>query len=125
MKPIAGCSEDWREGVRVLEESIALARELDDRAILARSLAILGVTFGLNTSEPERAAPFLEEPLQLGWALEDTWSIGFGLFTLGRMALGRGDGAMAEQYLQECLAVSRRTHNTWGVAVLSPRPERR
>jgi hypothetical protein len=62
--------------------------------------------------------PFLEEALHLGWLLEDTWSIGFSLFTLGRMALGRGDGALAERYLQECLAVSERTHNTWGVAYM-------
>ena len=32
------------------------------------------------------------------------------------MALGRGDIAQGERYLQECLAVSERTHNTGGVA---------
>jgi hypothetical protein len=58
--------ETTADGVAALEESIALARELGDRSTLARSLAILGVTFGLNTAGPERAGPFLEEALHLG-----------------------------------------------------------
>jgi hypothetical protein len=89
--------ETTADGVAALEESIALARELGDRATLARSLAILGVTFGLNTAEPERAVPSLEEALQLAWPLEDTWSIGFSLFIFGRMALGRGDVPLAQR----------------------------
>jgi non-specific serine/threonine protein kinase len=104
------------EALTGLEESVALARTLHDRGTLARSLAILGLTLGWNTPEPERAVPFLEEALQLAWPLEDTWSIGLALLALGWVAVDRGDEVLAERYLEEALAVWRRTQNAWGVA---------
>jgi len=107
---------DAADGLAAAEESLALARDLGDGAILARSLAIMGVILGLNTDQHGRAEPLLTEALGLGQALEDTFTVGFALFTLGRIAMVRGEHDRAVQHHEDCLAASRRTGNTWGVS---------
>jgi predicted ATPase/class 3 adenylate cyclase/DNA-binding CsgD family transcriptional regulator len=69
------------------EEALAIARELDDPALLARTLTARGC---VNGYEPAVAAPYFAEAMDLARALNDGWTVslilgwqGLGAFMTG------------------------------------------
>lgn len=57
-------------------EALAIARKLDDRALLARVLAANGYTCSFS---PEVALPYFQEAIGLARALGDNWQLGWVL----------------------------------------------
>jgi class 3 adenylate cyclase/tetratricopeptide (TPR) repeat protein len=99
----------------LFEESLAIRRELNDRAGIAAMLNNLGV-MAERKADFVAAAPLFEESLTLFRQLGDRWSLGFLLNNLAvaRRHLGQRESARA--LLEESVAVRRSLGDKWGIA---------
>lgn len=68
--------------VEEAEEALAIAREVGDRALLARALVAIGAVYGFK---PELAAPYFTEGIELARSIDDGWLVGY---VLGWQAVG-------------------------------------
>src|SRR6202022_4211567 len=107
---------DVAEVERVMEESLAISRELGDAWCIARTLAVLGTTLAAYTNESERTVAVLQEALEVARPLKDTWSIGFALYNFGVLAMRAGRLDEAERVLEECRILSPATENPFCMA---------
>jgi predicted ATPase/transcriptional regulator with XRE-family HTH domain len=99
------------------EESVALYRELGDRAGLSEALSNYGMLF-LMRGNHERAAPPLEESLILSHELRDTTQIAYSLHFLGILAYSQGDIQRAGTLWEESLVLRRADGNRWLIAII-------
>jgi tetratricopeptide (TPR) repeat protein len=91
------------EAVPLLRELVALARQLDDRLLLAHALTSLGLSVPVETST-EEAKALLGEGLALYRAAGDAWGTVFALLPLGQVTLRDGDAGTAMDLHREALA---------------------
>jgi predicted ATPase/uncharacterized protein HemY len=108
---------DFSGGRKLLEEALALARELGDDAGLAESLYALGHLTTLQ-GDYERARSLYGESLDLYLGLNDTWGIAAATNDLGTVALSVGDYLQARELLEEGLALARHLGQKRQVAVI-------
>ena len=106
---------DVDEVERVAEEALSIARDLGSTQAAARALSILGTTLSSYAEQFDRTDAVLRESLDLARPLGDTWSMGFGLYSRGTLAMRRGQLPEAIAYFEACRDVSSRTGNTFGV----------
>ncbi|HEV2122244.1 MAG TPA: tetratricopeptide repeat protein [Chloroflexota bacterium] len=99
----------------LLDESLALARELNDRALIARVLNNLGEV-ARRAGHYDRAAALYGEALTQARALGHQSRIGSVLHNLGHVARHRGDLTRAVQYFEEGLGIVRALGFHAGVA---------
>ncbi len=91
---------------RLLEEAIAIAREVGDLPLLADAVQLLGsVLFSLG--EYEAAQTTLEESLALTQQLASRYGIGWSIAFLGDLALHAGKREQAQQFYQESIHLLR------------------
>jgi len=90
----------------LLEQAVALWRQLDNRSRLAATLANLGEVRAY-AGDPTAARALCEEALAIGREANDLRSISFALAVMGQSALTSGDHAAAQALLEQCLAVAR------------------
>ena len=107
---------DVAEVERVMEESLAIARELGDARCIARALAVLGTTLAAYTNDSDRTVAVLQEALKVARPLGDTWSIGFALYNFGVLAMRAGRLDEAERVLEECRVLSAASGNPFCMA---------
>jgi predicted ATPase/DNA-binding CsgD family transcriptional regulator len=107
---------DVAEVERVMEESLAIARDLGDAWCTARALAVLGTTLAAYTNDSDRTVAVLQEALEIARPLKDTWSIGFALYNFGVLAMRAGRLDEAERVLEECRILSAATENPFCMA---------
>jgi tetratricopeptide (TPR) repeat protein len=101
------------KGRPLLRESVAMARQADDRWCLTGSLGIFGLIEAIR-GDLTAARPALEECLALAREAHDTYNLALGLLGLSRVALEGGDQTSAEALLSESVAVGRRLdHLHW------------
>lgn len=98
-----------------LEESVTLAREVEDKWTLANALQDLG-WFALVHDESDRARPLLEESTAIFRELGDTHSLVSVLTALVRTAAVQGNLAQAKSIAQECLTLARSLGNKPDIA---------
>jgi predicted ATPase/transcriptional regulator with XRE-family HTH domain len=91
------------QGLALLERSLSLARQYDDRPLLAEVLRHLGEA--IRDRDLQAAKSFFEESLRICRELNDAEQEGWTTFQLGLVAAGRGDPAEAERCYQHCLAI--------------------
>jgi tetratricopeptide (TPR) repeat protein len=96
---------DYARATALYVESLALARELDDEALITRSLSGLGI-LALYQGDYTRATVLLTEGLTLARELDDTNLIILPLINLGTVAWHHGDYARAATLLIESLAAA-------------------
>jgi DNA-binding CsgD family transcriptional regulator/tetratricopeptide (TPR) repeat protein len=116
-------SEAWLGYVRgdvtevesAVADAISIARNLGDRQIEGRALSILGTTLSSYADEFERTESTLQEALEISRPFDDTWAIGFSLYSLGTLDSRRGRIREAIAYFQGCQDVSDTKGNTFGV----------
>jgi non-specific serine/threonine protein kinase len=106
---------DVDEVERVADEVLSIARDLGSVQAAARALSILGTTLSSYAEQFERTEAVLQESLELSRPLADTWSIGFALYSLGTLAMRRGQLDEAVDLYKACRDVSAGTGNTFGV----------
>ncbi len=95
---------DYAAAYVLLEESLALFRELKDMRGSAEALRHLGHA-ALMEGETTRARMLLEESLALFRELGDKWGIGLGLCTLAEAVRLQNDADQARVFLEESLAL--------------------
>src|SRR5262249_33968879 len=99
----------------VVAEAVAIARSLDDRQIEGRALSILGTTLSSYSDQFERTETTLQQALEVSRPFDDTWAIGFSLYSLGTLDSRRGRIPEAITYFQGCQEVSDAKGNAFGV----------
>jgi predicted ATPase/DNA-binding CsgD family transcriptional regulator len=120
LQVVGACTllEDPVKGRPLLRESVAMARQADDRWCLTGSLGMFGLIESIR-GDLAAARPALEECLALARDAHDTYNLAVGLLGLGRVALEAGDQTAAEAMLSESVAVGRRLdHPQWASQAL-------
>jgi predicted ATPase/DNA-binding NarL/FixJ family response regulator len=102
-------------GVALYEESIALARELQDEQALALSLTGLGMALHLRGDDAAAQAA-VAESLALARKMGHELVQCFALFWAGNVALAQGEHERATTMLEECIALGRRRDDRWSLA---------
>ena len=99
----------------LLEESLAIQRQLGDKAEIAISLSNLG-TAAIHQGDTVMAHSLLEEGLAIRRELGDKVDIAGSLDDLGAATLEQGDIVMARSLLEEGLAIRRGLGDKAGIA---------
>jgi predicted ATPase/transcriptional regulator with XRE-family HTH domain len=107
--------DDYDRSSLLLEESLILYRELEDRKGIAWALNSLGIN-ALNRNEYTKATKLLGESLALRQELGDPWSIAQTLGNFASLAMQQGDYVNAKKYSEESLALFQRTGDPRGIA---------
>jgi predicted ATPase len=110
----------WRQGdlrgaEPLLERSLALAREAEDRPTIAGALRTLGV-LAQNRAEYAKAEPLLRESVELSRAMKDVEAEANAYLSLGNVALDQGRLDEAARYYVESQRLSERISDTLGTA---------
>jgi predicted ATPase/DNA-binding CsgD family transcriptional regulator len=103
---LARNQSDYERAQAWLEESLALWRELGEKAGASKVLIDMGTVAG-DQGDHSRATAFFEKSLRLKKELGDTWGTALVLGNLGVAAHHRGDLADAAALLEESLALFR------------------
>jgi DNA-binding SARP family transcriptional activator/predicted ATPase/Tfp pilus assembly protein PilF len=109
------CQGNYQAAQEVLEQSLALFRQLNSSAQIAfalHSLALVAVMQG----EYEQAKRFSEESLSRCERLGDQWGTAWSLYGLGWAAYYLGEYDLAEQFTKKSLKLHRRLGNRQGEA---------
>lgn len=101
---------DPQGAARLLEESLSIFRELDDRQGCARALLILGNCCQFS-GDPNDALSLLEQSVALARETADLWCLAHALGVAGFENTRRGDLPAARPVLEECLAVARESQD--------------
>jgi predicted ATPase len=107
--------DDYDRSSLLLEESLILYRELEDRKGIAWALNSLGIN-ALNRNEYAKATKLLGESLALRQELGDPWSIAQTLGNFASLAMQQGDDVNAKKYSEESLALFQRTGDPRSIA---------
>ena len=107
---------DYAQAVALWEESLALERELGNRAGVAKTLGNLGLV-AYRQGEYARAATLHQESLALFRELGDKWGVANALSNLGNVAGAQGDYALASTLGEEGLALRRELRDRRGLAI--------
>jgi predicted ATPase/DNA-binding CsgD family transcriptional regulator len=92
-------------GRALLEESVAVARQVNDSRLLTVALRHLGVA--LHQQDDGAARAVLEEALAVARAADDAREVTYSLTFLGRLLEDAGDPVVAERMYTEALAAGR------------------
>src|SRR5581483_12280825 len=98
-----------------LEESIAIARELGDRAAIANASHVLA-TNSLVQGETAEPRSWLEESIALFRQIGDRWGLASSLCSLGMVETFAGRMDEASVSFAESLALSREIGDRWSLA---------
>ena len=100
----------------LLEESIAIWREVGDKQGLAYSLHPMGMT-ALARGDYLAAREFLEESVALFREVVDGYGLALALFSSGDVALVQGNDTAARAYYEESVKLYRVLDDDWGVTL--------
>ena len=106
-----GYSGDRNTGIALLEEALALARELDHPLFIGASLDSLA-EFAFLEGDLERATTLVTEALDIQRRHQPLWGTSFSLALLGEIALARSDLPAASAYYGESMALARALGDT-------------
>lgn len=112
---LARSQGDYDAARAMLEESVALCREIGDRGATAAALKELGTVYDYQ-GDLETATSLYTQSLETYRELEDWWGVGSVLNNLGVVATiqGRREAALARY--RESLELRRKVGDKWGVA---------
>ncbi|HUT17858.1 MAG TPA: tetratricopeptide repeat protein, partial [Anaerolineae bacterium] len=100
----AGTLEDLSDAKRLLEERLAISRELDDDLAAARMLWLLG-RVALRQGATGDAERYCREALSVSRRIDDDYDAAFALNFLGHTLYRRGEYAEARQSYEKSLAL--------------------
>jgi len=114
---LAHHQRDLREARILFDESLAIARELEDHWTVAWALHGLGrVAYFEN--DPTSTRSLARESLSIAEELGDAWLIAYALHLLGIAAYIEGDYATSRGYYERSLAIRRELGYQEGISVL-------
>lgn len=106
---------DLYQTVQILEESIELYQDLEDKSGIAWVLNLLGI-IAISKGEDREAIKFLNQSLELRRKIGDPWSIAHTMQNFATLYLQQGDYERAKAYSQETIAWFQRAGYQRGVA---------
>jgi predicted ATPase/DNA-binding SARP family transcriptional activator len=112
---LAWAQSDYARARSLLEESLAICREVGDRGIIAGLLYNLGLV-AWGQGDYAGARSLHEECLAIKRKLGDQGELAYPLRSLGRVAQAQGDYARARSLLEESLAICRELQDRGGIA---------
>ena len=113
---LANYQADYPAARALLEESLAIRRELGDRLGIAGSLHSLG-TVDCDQGDYPAGRVLLEESLAIRRELGDRFGIAASLNNLGNVALYQGDCPAARALYEESLAIRRELGDRFSIAM--------
>jgi predicted ATPase/DNA-binding CsgD family transcriptional regulator len=112
---LATFQDEYGTAKMMIEEGLALYRELGDKEGIASSIAYLGFVAVLGQRTDVPLASLLEEAARLKPELKDRRTVAYLLVLEGLIALGRGDLEQAVALNEEGLALYREISDALGV----------
>ena len=112
---IEGQPRRFRSARSYFEESLAMGRQLDDSASIARSLISLGEVAGKERNYHEARLQY-EAGLALARQSGDRQAMAFGLRRLANLAGEENDLPQARSLFEQSLAIARDLGDAWGIA---------
>ncbi|MCC7366780.1 MAG: tetratricopeptide repeat protein, partial [Chloroflexi bacterium] len=106
---------DYSGATPLLEEALAISREIGDRRGIARSLLRFGV-IPHHLGDLDRAQAMLEESLAICRAVDHPRGEEMALHYLGDLFFDRGKHGEAATLYEQALVLARRHHNNHGIA---------
>jgi non-specific serine/threonine protein kinase len=113
---LAANQGDYAKQSEILEESLALYRELGDKRGIAQSINNLG-SVAYFQGEYKEASRLYTESLNLRRELGDKWGVANSLNNLGGVAFLQGDYQQAEVLHSESLALRRELKDKRGISM--------
>jgi predicted ATPase/DNA-binding CsgD family transcriptional regulator len=110
-----GLERDYTASEAFMEESLAIARELDDPQLLANGIYGLGVVARFR-GDNEHAEELLSESLRLFRQLGERVGTYTSLYNLAEAATARGDYARAQTLHEESLILKQAQNDEWSIA---------
>ena len=107
---------DARDVHALLEESLALYRELGDKEGIADSYALSG-QLALSRGDVARARSLLQESVALSREMGLRWHAARSLLALARVEAAQGDSTTARALYEESLTLCREVGYTLGIAL--------
>ena len=123
LKDIARARVGSTERIPILEEGVALAREVGDSWVLATALWQLAMNVNRFLGDQDRAEALARESAALFRQVGDRWGVSGPLGLLGWIAEGRGDSPTAIAMHEEALALQREVGDPSFVVGLGARLE--
>ncbi|MBX3000845.1 MAG: tetratricopeptide repeat protein [Caldilineaceae bacterium] len=114
---VVAASDDTRAAVPLLEESLAIFRQLQSGRDVIMLLHRLSETVS-ELGDYARAEQLLEESLPLARAQNETWLVGRSLSILASMSIDQGNPARAEAMATEALTLLRGEDDSGAVVYL-------
>jgi predicted ATPase/class 3 adenylate cyclase/Tfp pilus assembly protein PilF len=112
---LAWAQNSYARALALLEDSLALRRELGDTRGIASSLNNMAL-IAQDQGDYARAQAFYEESLTLRRELGDRWGIAMSLNNLGTIVEDQGDYARAQAFYEESLTLYRDLQDKQGIA---------
>ncbi len=113
---LARASGAYARAIELVRASLALRRELGDRAGEALALNALG-NVAADQADYDGAQALFEQSLALRRELRDAWGIALALHNVGAVAAKQRDDQRAVALLEESLARFRELGDAWGIAL--------
>ncbi len=110
---LAYFQSDLSRAAELCEQSLRLARQVDDSWLIGVSLFILGGCQRNSRRDLPRAHALMAESLALGRQSEDAWLTTLSLYGLGLLARLQGENDRATELLEESLALCRALDDAW------------
>jgi non-specific serine/threonine protein kinase len=110
-----GMENDYTISETLLEESLAIARELGEPQLIATAIYGLGVVARFR-GDNERAVEQLEQSLTLFRQLDDRVGEYISLYNLAEVAISRKDYEQALTFHEESLTLKRAQGDEWSIA---------
>ena len=113
---LAGNQGDHARQTAILQESLKLYEELDDKSGIAQSINNLG-SIAYSQGDYARAQDFYTQSLELRRAISDSWGIANSLNNLGGVAFLQGDSKRALELHSESLSLRRSLGDKRGISM--------
>jgi predicted ATPase/class 3 adenylate cyclase len=108
-------ARDPQRATTLIEQSLALLREMGDTGSIASALSDLALV-AFEQDDYEKAAALYNDSITLLRELDDSYHIAWALGGLGLVAQKMPDEKQAAALFEESLALRRELGDTWGVA---------
>jgi non-specific serine/threonine protein kinase len=112
---LANFRGDTAQALILCTESLRLAREIDDKWLIAFSLCLLGESYCQN-NDYDRANTCLEESLTLARHNGDHWLIAFSLVESAELSQQQHNIVQAAALAEESLGLARKVGDQWLIA---------
>jgi tetratricopeptide (TPR) repeat protein len=109
---------DHEDAIALLQESIAIRRDLGERESIVYSLLHLASIYRVGKRDIAAARAANEEALSVARQHDFEQGIGYALSALGRVAIEEADWPAARTHLDASLRVLQQLDDTWALAIV-------